>query len=269
MARQTGFITFSGKFGNMIGYCRNGAYFIRTVPAKVRQTPDTRRAACRFGIASSYGRLIRQAITAYLSIPYDGSLVNRLNKKLISIETATPAMLPGFSFSAHASMQQYFTTPPLLIKEGAIHIPVQPLQLAKGITHLRLSLITTRINFVTRQIVTSQTLVHTIAGNIPFGGLHLNIKLPGKGTLICTLQIEAIAGTSLKKHKKATVADVIAVWPPQAPPPSPVRPSLLQKSYPRITRLLPYRHPHSKPAAHQPVIRPAGIRKPSSLPNSS
>ncbi|QEH42433.1 hypothetical protein [Chitinophaga sp. XS-30] len=61
MAKQTSFFTFTGKAGNMIGYYRDGKHYFRGMPETVRQTTATRRAAQRFGAASSKGRLIRSA----------------------------------------------------------------------------------------------------------------------------------------------------------------------------------------------------------------
>ncbi|MGF6844776.1 hypothetical protein QFZ51_000011 [Chitinophaga sp. W3I9] len=42
MGKQVGIISFTGKLGNLIGYRRNGQYFVRTMPETVRQT-----AACK------------------------------------------------------------------------------------------------------------------------------------------------------------------------------------------------------------------------------
>jgi hypothetical protein len=42
MATQTSLLTFTGKLGNVIGYRRNGRYFLRSMPQTVRQTTATR-----------------------------------------------------------------------------------------------------------------------------------------------------------------------------------------------------------------------------------
>ncbi len=61
MAKITSAVTFTGKVGGLIGYKRNGKYFLRSVPEKVRQSKATKRAAKRFGAASRKGALIRSA----------------------------------------------------------------------------------------------------------------------------------------------------------------------------------------------------------------
>lgn len=52
MAKQTGIVLFTGKLENLVGYRRNGKYFIRAMPQKVQQTPATRQSAREFGIAA-------------------------------------------------------------------------------------------------------------------------------------------------------------------------------------------------------------------------
>jgi hypothetical protein len=59
MAKQLSFITFTGKLGNLIGYERGGKYFLCSMPETVRQTAATRRAAQRFGLASSKAALTK------------------------------------------------------------------------------------------------------------------------------------------------------------------------------------------------------------------
>ena len=73
MATQNSIIPFTGKLGNLIGYERNGKYFLRSMPEIVRQTAATRRAARRFGLASCKAALIRNAFYDDLDIRYDSS----------------------------------------------------------------------------------------------------------------------------------------------------------------------------------------------------
>ncbi|ASZ09664.1 hypothetical protein KTO58_27675 [Chitinophaga pendula] len=254
MARQTGFITFTGKLGNMVGYCRHGDYFIRTLPEKVRQTPATRKAAYRFGITSTYGRLIRQTILPHLHLPYDGALVNRLNSTLAGLRERT-AGLQGFSFNRHAGLQQYLTITPQLTRNGTLHIPPQSLRQVTGITQLRLTLVASRIDFSTRRIGESSTLTHIIDMHTPFAGLTLDSTPPGKGTLILTLQVQAMTAGRIKTHRAATVADVIAVLPPQLSSSHPrVQYPHRQQPRPRISRHLPYLH-HNRVPARPPALQ--------------
>src|ERR1044072_1522311 len=96
MALQTGVLKFTGRLDNVIGYRRNGKYFLRSMPEKVRQTASTRRAARHFGMASRKGKLIRKAVRPYLDTRYDGTLVNRLNKLFIQAGRDSFPNLRGF-----------------------------------------------------------------------------------------------------------------------------------------------------------------------------
>ena len=58
MATQTSLLTFTGRPGNIIGYCRNGRYFLRSMPQTVRQTTATRHqgiAGFRFNQRAATG----------------------------------------------------------------------------------------------------------------------------------------------------------------------------------------------------------------------
>lgn len=75
MARQNSLIIFTGKLGNLIGYQRNGRYFLRSAPEKVKQTPATRRAARRFGMISKKAALIRKQFTAEWIFPVTADIL--------------------------------------------------------------------------------------------------------------------------------------------------------------------------------------------------
>ncbi|MGF6847116.1 hypothetical protein QFZ51_002351 [Chitinophaga sp. W3I9] len=113
MAKQTGLLQFTGKLGNVIGYRRNGTYFLRSMPDAVRQTTATRRASRDFGVASRKGKLIRQAIVPRLEINPCGTLVNRLNKALITATKDRLTELKGFRFNPYAGVDQFFSHQPV------------------------------------------------------------------------------------------------------------------------------------------------------------
>ncbi|MGF6848238.1 hypothetical protein QFZ51_003473 [Chitinophaga sp. W3I9] len=52
MAKQTGILPFTGKLGNLIGYRRNGSYFVRSMPEEVKQTTATRQSSRNFGVGT-------------------------------------------------------------------------------------------------------------------------------------------------------------------------------------------------------------------------
>ena len=124
MALQVGIHKFTGRLDNVIGYRRNGRYFFRSMPDKVRQTAATKRAARSFGIASRKGKLIRSAFRPHLDVRYDCSLVNRLNKLVIQAGRNNFPDLQGFHFNRHTGLEKLFTIP-LTEGEG---IPMNTLQ---------------------------------------------------------------------------------------------------------------------------------------------
>lgn len=97
-------IQFSGRLGNMIGVKRRKHYYLRSFPHKVRQSTGTRRAAQRFGLASSTAALIRKAIVPLLEFPCDGAHVNRLTKLLIPSGGQDLKILTGYRFRKDAKL---------------------------------------------------------------------------------------------------------------------------------------------------------------------
>ncbi|HEY8959400.1 MAG TPA: hypothetical protein VIM72_26505, partial [Chitinophaga sp.] len=156
MAKQTGLFQFTGKLGNMIGYQRNGNYFVRSMPLTVKQTSATRQASRNFGIASRKGKLIRQAIMPQLDLHYDGSLVNRLNKTLIQVKH-----LEGFRLNRHTGVEKFFSVQPVM-QNGRLIIPAQSLPPQGAGTHLEVTVVATRISFIEKLITQHQKVTITI-----------------------------------------------------------------------------------------------------------
>ncbi|SKC99027.1 hypothetical protein SAMN05660461_1340 [Chitinophaga ginsengisegetis] len=236
MAKQTGLLQFTGKLGNVIGYRRNGSYFIRSMPDTVQQTTATRRASRDFGIASRKGKLIRRAITPHLAINPGGTLVNRLNKALI---TATRDRLPelkGFRFNPYTGVEQFFSLQPIITTGGILHIPAQKLWPPAKATHLEIVVVAVRINFAQRQITGRTESATTIDLSQPFNGAELAATVPGRGTLLVTLQVRAYEHGAVIENRRSKAADIIAVVVPATIKKQPVK----VNSVPRVKRMLPY-----------------------------
>ncbi|PWV46554.1 hypothetical protein [Chitinophaga sp. S165] len=218
MARQTSLITFTGRLGNVIGYCRDGEHFLRSMPETVRQTTGTLRAARRFGAASRKGALIRSAFTNELDIHCDGGHVNRLNKAFIRSGNNIMAALKGFRFNQQTGTERFFSIAPELSGTDLLHIPAQVLPEIKGVTALEVKVIATRVNFGTQQVVDVETAITVLDLSEPFAGATLPVNVPGRGILVVTLQVRAINGENPSCNSKYMAADVIAVLLPQAQP---------------------------------------------------
>jgi hypothetical protein len=186
------------------------------MPQTVRQTTATRRAARRFGNASRKGRLVRSAFSAALDIPCDGSHVNRLNKALIAAGNHYPG-IAGFRFNQRAATGNFFAVMPAVSKNGTLHIAAQQLPLLKGIHALEVKVIAARIDFAQRRVTGTDTALLYIEPRQPFEGATLPVNVPGKGTLVITLQVRGFRDGAVLGERKYLAADIIAAVEQQSP----------------------------------------------------
>ena len=249
MAKQTGLFQFTGKLDNVIGYRRNGSYFVRTMPVTVKQTAATRQASRNFGIASRKAKLIRQAITPQLEINCDGSLVNRLNKVLITAGKDQWKHLEGFRFNKHTGIDKFFWLQPVM-QNGTLKIPAQTLSPQGAITHLEITVMATRISFVERRIIKQHSTTIKVDLKAPFNGAELNASVPGKGTLLVVLQVTAWKGTDPVGDRRFMAADILFVATPATKKEAAKR----KQHIPDVRKVLPYR-PAKTPGS--PVVRTA------------
>jgi hypothetical protein len=198
MALQVGIHKFTGRLDNVIGYRRNGKYFLRSMPDKVRQTAATRRAARHFGVASRKGKLIRTAFRPHLNVRYDCSLVNRLNKLFIQAGRNNFPDLQDFHFNRHTGLEKLFTIPPIFTVNGTLHIPAQELEPQGTNTHLEVRLVAVRIDFRTQRVISSEssTAIIDLDEDTPFNGLALSVPTEGEGVLMVVLQCRACKATN-------------------------------------------------------------------------
>lgn len=209
-------IPFTGRIGELIGYQRNGKYFLRGMPETVRQTNATRRAARRFGIASRKGALIRSAFRDMLDVPCDSGHINRLNKVLIAAREDHAAMR-GFRFNQLTGTDRFFTIAPVVSRNEVLRIPPQNIAGHKGITSLEVKVIAARIDFNAQLVTGAETVTFIIDPAAGFEGSEVMLNVPGKGTLVVTLQVRGIHNDNVSCNRQYLTADIIAVLPPQMP----------------------------------------------------
>ncbi|WP_142685797.1 hypothetical protein [Chitinophaga polysaccharea] len=234
MAKQTGINTFTGKLGNLIGYRRNGQYFLRTMPETVRQTAATGHAARDFGLASRKGKLIRQAIVPLLNIPCDGSLVNRLNKALISAGKDQLQTINGFRFNRHTGVEQFFSLQPLISPGGTVTIPAQTLPSQGTATYMEVKLVAVRISFAEHLVTGQATAVVMINLNTHFPGMELDAAIPGKGTLLVVLQARSFHEQQASANRCFVAANILGVVVP-------AKTKQRVKAMPDLKRVLSYK----------------------------
>ncbi len=228
----TSAITFSGRVGNVIAYKRNGKHCLRSMPELVRQTDNTRRAAKWFGAASRKGAFIRNAVAPDIDIFCDGEVVNRMNSTIVTAGRNNHAGLKGFRFNRHAGIEKFFGQLPLLTKEGKLHIKAQKLLGYGDAVRMEIKLIATRIDFTTRTVTGMDADVVHIDLEQPFTGADLSVDVPGKGTLIVTLQVRTFLKDGISYNRQYNAADIIAVTGDQVPD------KVVAKSRPRKKLLL-------------------------------
>jgi hypothetical protein len=214
MAKQNSLLRFTGTLGNLVGYERKGEFFLRTKPKIVRQTPATRRAARRFGIASRKGAMIRHAFYDNLDICCDSNHINRMNKVLIAA-TGNNAAIVNFRFNQHTGVDRFFTVMPSISRDGSVHIPAQTLAQYKNVIALEVKVIAARIDFIAGQVTGTATAVMTINTGEYFRGADISLDVPETGTLLVTLQVRAIDKDGLSFNRQYQAADIIAVVAPQ------------------------------------------------------
>jgi hypothetical protein len=215
MARQKSIILLTGKLGDKIGYQRNGKYFFRSTPQTVRQSSATRQASKRFGIYSAQAKMIRHSFYPELDIQCDTAHVNRLNKLLI--ETAgSHTAIKGFRFNKHTGIDRFLTIPPVLSRNGILHIPAQHIN-DEGFTALEIKAIAVRIDFSSRLVTGTDTVTMMIDPQPTFCGTNIPLYVPGQGALLLTIQIRGVNQENLTCNKQYTAADIVAILPPLLP----------------------------------------------------
>jgi hypothetical protein len=232
MAKQMSVIPFTGKIGNLIGYKRNGKYFLRSMPESVQQTAATRRASRRFGIASGKGAFIRNAFYSHLDIHCDGSHINRMNKVLIAAGD-DHAAITGFRFNQHTGVDHFFTVAPRLLRNGILNIPAQTIGWYKGIAALEVKVIATRIDFRSRQVAGNETVALILDTDATFQETNISLDVPGEGSLVVVFQVRALYKDGPSGNRQYMAADIIAVTAPQVPK------YVSKRTYPKRTILSP------------------------------
>lgn len=209
-------LPFTGKLGQLIGYKRNGRYFLRSMPVTVRQTVATVRASRRFGLASKIGALLRHACYPDLDIHCDSGHINRLNKALIAAGD-NHALIAGYRFNRDTGIGHFLSKAPRLFKNEVLHIPAQAFTRHQHMTALEVKVIARRLDLTTGHITGSATATLIIDTATPFQGKNIILDVPGEGTLVIVFQIRCLHGNSISGNRQCMAADIIAVSPPQAP----------------------------------------------------
>ncbi len=107
---------YTGRMGNTIFYQLNGGYYIRSVPAMVKQAAATKIRSANFSIAVSAGRVLRSLLQPALPFPKDKKMQNSFAGaimkwlKLQSLQDLQPATnlpyIQNFQFNEKTNLNE-------------------------------------------------------------------------------------------------------------------------------------------------------------------
>ena len=204
-----GKVKFTGRFGDLISYKRNGKYFLRSIPEQVHQTEATRKASERFGDASRTGKLIRGLFAPFLYGKKDSGHVNRLNKRLI--EQGVEG-LQGYHFNQHTRTGDFVHA--TLGHDNILRVTNIFRPNRRKVTHLEIKLIAIRFDMATGQIINSVVREHRqefYSWCTQFTPVELDANVPGKGTLVVALQINPYQDEYPLYDKRYHATDIIKI----------------------------------------------------------
>jgi len=252
MAKQHTFMNFTRKLGNVIGYKRNGVFFLRAAPEVVRRTAASKLASKRFGEASKRAALIRRTFINMLDMGFDSSYINRLNSLLIKAAGNNIAGITGFKFNEQTDVNKFFSVTPTVSEDGTLHIPAQVLPTFKNITALEVNVIAARISFTTLQTINTETTTLTLNVQQPFNGIVHTPSVPGMGTLVVVLQVRGMFADGPSGDKRYQAADIVGVIVPPVPQKVPVQTHTTQRpSHSATTSAFPATTTKKQPALIQ------------------
>jgi hypothetical protein len=107
MAKQTE-IYLNGRVDNLVFYTAGGQKLVRSMPAMLKQTSNTRTRSRNFGLAATAGRILRNQLEPVLPFPKDKKMQSCFSgvisrwlglSDINSLPPQTPEALIGFSFN--------------------------------------------------------------------------------------------------------------------------------------------------------------------------
>lgn len=241
MARQKGVLPFTGPLGEMVGYRRNGEYFLRKKPLYVRQSAATKLAAKDFGTASKGAALLRNALYAELHRYYDSDLITRLNKTLAAImrsdeyyavgerrlNVSNMQAFRGFRFNAAGDHERLLSSTPLIREnENGIHVDLSEstVHAPKGVTHLSIKAIVMSANFDRSAVRVAASETVTVKKGTQSAAVTLSVNAiqdacaARKGMRIVLLEVQPCMQVNgqlvMSANKRGYALDVMAVLPP-------------------------------------------------------
>lgn len=208
MARQVG-MEITGTIGNVIFYERQGSYLLRTVQ---KQAEASKKAAKKFGQASSTAKILRQLLLPLLPNPKDRDMQNRLTpamREFLSTISDNSSINPvsnplaGFRFVGSSDLKHclHFSIGIMQQADGNIHVeipainPYQSISAPEGTDRIELRLMSASFS-------TSKSLG--------------SASMPGVLNIIYTDEMQPAESFILKKQADAggiiVIAAALSYW---------------------------------------------------------
>lgn len=194
---------FSGRIGPLVGCFRDGKYYYRSKPARMRQSKGTKRMATLFGLAAGMGKQIRLQLAPSIPNPRDKAMRLRLEGRIrqwLAINNGLPAQatddipfINQFNFHATDSLEEKLPFKPLIqIGSGGevlLHLPAfipnRQVKAPAGTAQLQLCLSAVTLRPGSDNAAGNSSILH-----IPYNGILQPAQLvqlqlpPGSGQLL-------------------------------------------------------------------------------------
>lgn len=129
-------VQFSGRIGPLVGCLRDGKYYYRSRPGKVRQTNATKASSGIFAVASKAGKIMRQYLEHSIPNPKDPNMQRQLLGR-ISNWLRTNNGLPPQATNDIPFVNHFNFNPARPLKE-ALRIQLSFIQTGTGQTQLQI-----------------------------------------------------------------------------------------------------------------------------------
>jgi hypothetical protein len=120
-------IYLRGKLNNLIFYNSGGQNLVRSMPARIKQTGNTRTRSRNFGLAATAGRVLRSHLEKVLPFPKDKKMQSRFSgaisrwlgiSDVASLLPQTPEALTSFSFNTQVAFAERCRIPFTINKQA-------------------------------------------------------------------------------------------------------------------------------------------------------
>jgi hypothetical protein len=226
MAKQKN-MHYAGRVGNIVYYELNGGYYLRTVPARVRQTAATKRRSSNFSFAVGASRVLRALLLPALPFPKDKKMQNRFGgaiMKWLKLQTikqlASDHDLPfiqNFQFNDKTDLRGRWKIPMQVTKAGEgllqlslpAFVPVEKMAAPTGTLSVTCNLAAASCTL--KNSVPNGNAIHSFS--IPYTSeemrariIDLPVPMPAGSLVVVALSLTCLVAGKTKTAPSANIA---------------------------------------------------------------